>query len=291
MVQDGIASNDQSRLPHIQCPVSSIMARIKHISVRKRTEPSGKVVKEYIVQVNGKTHNGRHATLKAAKQTLRKVLQCRVLPMVAPKKKKKERQVSHTVGASFHQGNQRWVGNQVALGKSFATEALCRAALKAHARKQLKRKHPATSINFSEQGEEKDDATSSSTAPSLIMQRVHKIMQWGERGRTCSGKAGFKKKNFPADLWCSLAHCEKSRAMYKKLPVTRLLSLQSKFGHAKDALLKAWIRKFSFNLVWVQGPFQVGQPTRHSKQERGRERESRSERERERDIEGQRVRG
>jgi hypothetical protein len=225
------------------------MARLKYISVRHRTEPSGKVVKEFIVQVNGKTHNGRHASLKAAKQTLRKVLKSRVLVPIARKKKKIERKVSHTVGLSFHTGNQRWVGNQVALGESFKTEAEGRAALKAFAQKQLKCKRPAASIDFESQGNKRKIPTSSSVPPSHLVQRVQKLVLWGERGRKCSGKAGFEKKNFPADLWCSLAHCEKSRDMYKKLPVTRLLSLQSKYGHAKDALLNAWIRKFSFNLV------------------------------------------
>ena len=62
------------------------MARFKYISPRKKTEPSGKVVKEFIVQVNGKTHNGRHTSLKAAQQTLRKVLKIRVLVPIAQKK-------------------------------------------------------------------------------------------------------------------------------------------------------------------------------------------------------------
>ena len=221
-------------------------------------------MKEFIVQVNGTTHGGRHASLKAAKQTLRKVLKTRVLvPRVATKKKKLLRKVSHTRGLSFHTGNQRWVGNQVALGKTFETESEGRAALKKFAQKQLKRKRPAGSIDFESQGDAKKDPTSSSVPPSHMVQRVQKLVLWGERGRECSGKAGFKKKNFPADLWCSLAHCDKSKAMYKKLPVTRLLSLQSKYGHAKDALLDAWIRKFSLN-GWPQGPCHVGQPTRHT---------------------------
>ena len=225
------------------------MARLKYISPRHRTLPSDKVVKEFIVQVNGKTHNGRHTSLKAAQQTLRKVLKIRVLVPIAQKKKKKQRKVSHTVGLSFHTGIQRWVGNQVALGETFETEAEGRAALKAFAHKQLKRKRPVASIDFELQGKKRKNPTSSSVPPSRMVRRVQKLVLWGERGRKCSGKAGFEKKNFPADLWCSIAHCKKSSAMYKKLPVTRLLSLQSKYGHAKDALLNAWIRKFSFNLV------------------------------------------
>ena len=237
--------------------------QFQYISSRRRTEPSGKVVKEFIVQVKGTTHGGRHASLKAAKQTLCKVLKTRVLVPRA-QKKKKQRKVSHTRGLSFHTGNGRWVGNQVALGKTFESEPEGRAALKAFAQKQLKRKRPAGSINLELQGEKHESPTSSSVPPSIMVQRVQKLVLWGERGRKCSGEAGFKKKNFPADLWCSLAHCQKSKAMYKKLPVTRLLSLQSKYGHAKDALLDAWIRKFSLNLVGPRAHATAAQPTRHT---------------------------
>ena len=231
------------------------MARFKYISSRRRTNESGKVVKDFIVQINGKTHGGRHESLEAAKQTLRKVQKSRALVPIAQKTKKMQRKVSHTVGLSFHTGIQRWVGNQFALGKTFATEADGRAALKAFAQKQLKRKREQKKswarkgVDLESQGEQKKNPTSSSVPPSHMVQRVQKLVLWGERGRKCSGKAGFEKKNFPADLWCSLDQCEKSKAMYKKLPVTRLLSLQSKYGHAKDALLDAWIRKFSLNLV------------------------------------------
>lgn len=254
------------------------MARFKHISERCRTDASGTIVKEYIVQVYGTTHGGRHASLDAAKKTLRKVAakktqwlggergRCTknndnkwvlapfVRVMARKKKNIKERQVSHTVGLSFHTGIQRWVGNQIPLGATFETEAEGRAALckkraalcrVSHAKQQKrsKRKRIAASIELKSQGACKKEATQSSTSPIRTLQRVQKLVLWGERGRRCSGKAGFKKKNFPADLWSSLAHCEKSKAMYKKFPITRLLSLQSKYGHAKDALLKAWIHK------------------------------------------------
>ena len=74
MARDAIASKNHSFLPQIECsPVSSIMARFKHISERCRTDASGTIVKEYIVQVYGTTHGGRHASLDAAKKTLRKV--------------------------------------------------------------------------------------------------------------------------------------------------------------------------------------------------------------------------
>ena len=269
MVQDGIASDlhtfTLNVIDHcVQCLVSSVMqTRFKHISSRRRQTPSGKFVKEFIVQVNGTTHGGRHASLPAAKETLCKVLKTRALVPIAKKKKNMLRKVSHTVGLSFHTGIGRWLGNQIALGETFETEPEGRAALKAFAKKQLKRKRPVGSIDLELQGDQKKKPTSSSIPPSLMVQRVQKLVLWGERGRNCSGEVGFKKKNFPADLWCSLAHCEKSKAMYEKLPVTRLLSLQSKYGHAKDALLDAWIRKFSLN-GGPQGPCHVGQPMGHT---------------------------
>lgn len=36
----------------------------KHISWRLVTKPTGKVVKIWLVQLNGKTHGGRHANIK-----------------------------------------------------------------------------------------------------------------------------------------------------------------------------------------------------------------------------------
>ena len=71
----------------------------------------------WVVQWQGKTHGGFHATEKEAKDRLRAAMALEVgkpLPLKAKFRKRGSPEAKAPWGISFHRGSQRWVGNQIA---------------------------------------------------------------------------------------------------------------------------------------------------------------------------------
>ena len=193
------------------------VSRFRHIGYRTTKYQAG-----WIVQYGGKTVGGFHLSESDACRTLRSAIKSatgrfvKTLPLKPMKRRgavPKQPTKGAKYGISFHKGIGRWVGNQVALGQTYATKE------KAH--QALVRLRPAakTSTPLKRQAVSVSD----------LMDRTQKLVRWGEKGNW-----------LPPDLIATRDHAVKSQTMFEFEPSLEPLSLHLKYGPWKDALLKSF---------------------------------------------------